>query len=106
MTIRFEWAEIRLGVLALANPMGIVSNVRLATDEGDLLSPSQVLLELNGTVHDLAWQPVVAGELEAWRVNGDPNFSARSSRQTFSVLGRRSSGNRHVAAEAFGLAAA
>jgi hypothetical protein len=106
MTVRFEWAEITRGVLALANPMGIVSNVRLATDEGDLLTPAQMLLEMNGTVHDLEWQGVVASELEAWRCAGAPHASVRSSKQTFSILGRSPLNSRSRAAAAFGLVAA
>lgn len=105
MTILFEWAEVTRGVLALANPMGIVSNVRLMTDEGDLLTPAQTLLELNFTVHELDWQTVVASKIESWRDAAAPSSSSRASREKASI-GRRAVGGRTSAALAFSMAGA
>lgn len=93
MSILFEWAEVTRGVLALANPMGIVSNVRLMTDEGDWLTPAQTLLELNFTVHELDWQTVVARRLEAWR-HAAPTRPPLASREKDSISRRGSVGRR------------
>ena len=107
MTILFEWAEVTRGVLALANPMGIVSNVRLMTDEGDLLTPAQTLLQLNFTVHELEWQTVVASKLASWRDAAVPDNSSRASREKASIS-RRAVGRRTGAgtAVAFSMAGA
>lgn len=106
MTILFEWAEVTRGVLALANPMGIVSNVRLLTDEGELLTPSQTLLELNFTVHELDWQVVVASKLESWRHDAAPCCSSRASREKASISRRGSVSGRSGAAVALSMAGA
>ncbi|HEX5685608.1 MAG TPA: hypothetical protein VFY73_16425 [Ideonella sp.] len=105
MTILFEWAEVTRGVLALANPMGIVSNVRLLTDEGDLLTPAQTLLELNFTVHELDWQTVVASKLESWRRAAAPGSSPRALREK-APIARRAASGRTSTALAFSMAGA
>ena len=106
MTILFEWAEVTRGVLALANPMGIVSNVRLMTDEGDLLTRSQTLLELNFTVHELDWQVVVASKLESWRHAAAPSCSSRAPREKASISRRSTVGGRSGTAVALSMAGA
>ena len=55
----WDWVEIGRGVLALADPMAVVTNLRLIGDQGTLLSPLQSAPHLNHMVHSLPWQDEV-----------------------------------------------
>jgi hypothetical protein len=57
----WDWAEIRHGVLALTDPMGVVTNLRMVTDQGRVLTSQEAALHLNLIVHGIAWQG------EVWR---------------------------------------
>jgi hypothetical protein len=63
MAVCWDWAEVRVGIVALANPMTVFSNVRLLAEDGAPLSNSQTLLELNGVIHELDWQRQLCEEL-------------------------------------------
>jgi hypothetical protein len=63
MAVCWDWAEVRAGIVALANPMTVFSNVRLLAEDGAPLSHSQTLLELNGVIHELDWQRRLCEEL-------------------------------------------
>jgi hypothetical protein len=55
----WDWMEICEGVLALADPMGIVTNVRLLDDDGTVLTCQESALFINDIVHELPWQQAV-----------------------------------------------
>jgi hypothetical protein len=57
----WDWAEIRQGVLALADPMGVVTNLRMVTRQGRVLTAQEAALQLNLIVHGIPWQE------EVWR---------------------------------------
>lgn len=57
----WDWAEIAQGVLALADPMSVVTNLRLVTTQGRVLTSGEAALHLNLLVHDIPWQA------EVWR---------------------------------------
>lgn len=63
MGICWEWAELRPGIVTLANPLHVLSNVALLSDGGDRLDGARMLLELNNTVHAMNWQREVCAEL-------------------------------------------
>jgi hypothetical protein len=63
VAVCWDWAEVRAGVVALANPMTVFSNVRLLAEDGAPLSHGQTLLELNGVIHELDWQRQLCEEL-------------------------------------------
>ena len=63
VAVCWDWAEVRIGVVALANPMTVFSNVRLLAEDGAPLSHGQTLLELNGAIHELDWQRQICEEL-------------------------------------------
>ncbi len=63
VAVCWDWAEVRAGVVALANPMTVFSNVRLLAEDGAPLSHGQMLLELNGVIHELDWQRQLCEEL-------------------------------------------
>lgn len=58
--IAWDWAELQRDVLTLLDPMKLISNVKLVSDEGNCLSESETILYLNCMVHDLPWQAHVS----------------------------------------------
>jgi hypothetical protein len=55
----WDWVELSQGVFALADPMAIVTNLRLVDDSGEALPALQSALHINGIVHGLPWQQAV-----------------------------------------------
>jgi hypothetical protein len=58
--VAWDWVEIREGVVAMSDPFGLVTNLRLTDDDGDVLDPTRVAVHLNQIVHALPWQREVA----------------------------------------------
>jgi hypothetical protein len=56
--LAWDWCEVRQ-VIALADPMTVLSNVQLVNDDGRRLPRAQELLYLNNAVHELCWQDEV-----------------------------------------------
>lgn len=52
----WDWVQIGDGVVAIADPMSVVTNVRLLGDMGEVLTPTQAALYFNHLVRDLPWQ--------------------------------------------------
>ena len=52
----WEWREVIPNVLALSNPLGIQSNVRLKDEMGALVTPAKLVLHLNAAVSGFRWQ--------------------------------------------------
>ena len=65
--VAWDWIELRDGVVAMSDPMGMVTNLRLIDAQGDVLSQTQVALHLHHLVHALPWQT------EVTRVLGKPS---------------------------------
>lgn len=61
--ICWEWAELRSGIVTLANPLHVKSNVALLSNDGERLDDARVLLELNNAVHAMNWQREVCAQL-------------------------------------------
>lgn len=57
--LAWDWIELPQGVLALADPMGMVSNVQFIDADGCVLPSMQCAMQLNGIVHALPWQDEV-----------------------------------------------
>lgn len=55
----WDWVQIPQGVVALADPLALVTNVWLLDPEGQVLSPMQAAPHLNELVHTLPWQDEV-----------------------------------------------
>ena len=66
--VAWDWVQISRGVVALADPMSVVTNLRLVGDEGEVLTALQASRYLNALVHELPWQ----GEVERG-LRGLPN---------------------------------
>ena len=54
--VAWDWIELRQGVVALADPFGLITNIRLLDAEGHELSATQAVVRLNELVHTLPWQ--------------------------------------------------
>lgn len=67
LALCWEWAELAPGVVALANPLRVLSNATLISSDGVQLPERVALLELNGAVHELDWQPEILELVERTR---------------------------------------
>jgi hypothetical protein len=57
--VAWDWVQIQQGVVAIADPLGLITNLRLLDAEGEALSTQQMALRLNEMVHALPWQTEV-----------------------------------------------
>ena len=57
--VAWDWVELRQGVVAMSDPLGMVTNLRLVDEHGDALSQTEVALHLHHLVHELPWQSEV-----------------------------------------------
>jgi hypothetical protein len=55
----WDWVEVARGVVAIADPMSVVTNLRLLGAEGEVLTAWQAARHLNQMVHGLPWQSEV-----------------------------------------------
>jgi hypothetical protein len=54
--VAWDWVELQEGVVAMADPLGLVTNLKLLDAKGEALSAFEVAVRLNGLVHALPWQ--------------------------------------------------
>lgn len=59
VAIGWDWVEIQREVIALADPMAIVSNARFIGHSGEVLNDRMKVLALNAIVYQLPWQEQV-----------------------------------------------
>ncbi len=52
----WDWIQIARGVVAIADPMSLVTNLRLIGDGGEVWTAQQSALFLNRLVRALPWQ--------------------------------------------------
>lgn len=57
--VAWDWVEIQDGVVAMADPFGLVTNLQFLSAEGKMLSDFEATLRLNELVHALPWQSEV-----------------------------------------------
>ena len=57
--VAWDWVEVQDGVVALADPFGLVTNLQLTDAEGHPLPSMQATIHLNEIVHTLPWQSEV-----------------------------------------------
>ncbi len=55
----WDWVQITHGVVAMADPMSVVTNLRLVGVEGEVLTAQQAACFLNELVRALPWQQEV-----------------------------------------------
>ena len=61
--VAWDWVELRQGVVAMSDPLGMVTNLRLLDDHGEILSQTEVAIRLHQLVHALPWQTEVTRAL-------------------------------------------
>ena len=61
----WDWVHLGHGVVALADPMAVVSNLRLVGQEGTVLTAQESARHFNCIVHALPWQHEVERALSA-----------------------------------------
>ena len=54
--VAWDWVEIRDGVVAMADPLGLVTNLRFLDTHGEELTNLEVAIRLHQLVHALPWQ--------------------------------------------------
>lgn len=57
--VAWDWVQIQEGIVAMADPFGLVTNLHLVGDHGKALSSMEVTLRLNALVQALPWQSEV-----------------------------------------------
>ena len=55
----WDWIQLARGVVAMADPLSVVTNLRLINPDGDVLPQLESLRHLNEIVHALHWQDEV-----------------------------------------------
>jgi hypothetical protein len=55
----WDWVQLARGVVAIADPMSVVTNLRLLGAGGEVLTAWQAARHLNQMVHGLPWQAEV-----------------------------------------------
>lgn len=62
-TIAWEWVEFREGVVMLADPNAVASNIRFVSGSGQASDELRRVVLLNVIVHSLSWQNRVLAEI-------------------------------------------
>lgn len=57
--VAWDWIELQRGVVAMSDPLGMVTNLRLLDAHGAALNQTQVAVHLHQLVHALPWQSEV-----------------------------------------------
>ena len=61
--IAWDWGDAGVRLPALADPMNLLSNMRILDNEGELIAASQRIVHLNEALHKFGWQRAVSGKL-------------------------------------------
>lgn len=61
----WDWVQLSRGIVAMADPMSVITNLRLLGPEGEVLTAFESALHLNVMVHALPWQDEVERALSA-----------------------------------------
>lgn len=67
--VAWDWVRLCPGVVALADPLGLITNLHLVDDQGEPLPSLQAALHLNELVRGLPWQHEVQRALEDHALN-------------------------------------
>jgi hypothetical protein len=63
--VSWDWVEVAEGVLAVADPMMMVTNLRVLGADGEVLTAYEAAPHLNRIVNRLPWQAEVLAQLAA-----------------------------------------
>lgn len=62
--VAWDWVELQQGVVAMADPLGLVTNLKLVDDDGEALTHVATAVHLHQIVHTLPWQSEVRRALD------------------------------------------
>lgn len=62
--VAWDWVQVCGDVVAMADPMSVVTNLRLVGEEGEVLTALESARFLNEIVHALPWQTEVQRALQ------------------------------------------
>jgi hypothetical protein len=79
VALAWEWAQLRQGIVMLADPNSILSNIRFLDKELHYQEGLVAILCLNRLTHELPWQPTVAAMVMATQEH--PEIAARGPAQ-------------------------
>jgi len=57
--VAWDWVELQQGVVAMCDPLGLVTNLKLLDEEGEALNRVAAAVRLHQLVHALPWQTEV-----------------------------------------------
>lgn len=57
--VAWDWVSLPAGVVAMVDPMSLVTNLQFLSPEGEVLAPLESVRQLNHIVHALPWQDEV-----------------------------------------------
>jgi len=63
--LAWDWVEITHNVVAMVDPMSVVTNMQLIDTNGGILPPVRAAVYINQLVHHLPWQAVVTRLLKS-----------------------------------------
>ncbi|HEX7687681.1 MAG TPA: hypothetical protein VF453_08240 [Burkholderiaceae bacterium] len=62
----WDWIEVAEGIVAMVDPMRMVTNMQLITLEGKILAATEAALHFNQFVRRLPWQEEVGRLLKTY----------------------------------------
>ena len=62
--LSWDWIEVCDGIVAIADPMMMITNLRLLGPDGEVLTAHEIAPHLNDIVHRLPWQNEVLQAIE------------------------------------------
>jgi len=65
--LAWDWVCLSEGIVAMLNPMSLVSNLQVVDAQGRPVTPFEAVRKLNGIVHALPWQIEVQWALNEQR---------------------------------------
>jgi len=57
--VAWDWVRLLPGVVAMSDPLGLVTNLKLLDDQGEALTNLEAAVRLHQLVHALPWQSEV-----------------------------------------------
>lgn len=57
--VAWDWVQVTSDIVAMADPMSVVTNLRLVSEQGEVLTALESARYLNEIVHALPWQTEV-----------------------------------------------
>lgn len=64
--VAFEWAEMTNHIVALSDPMQVLSNITLVAADGARVDDGQRIVQLNTAIHELDWQEQIPSRRPLW----------------------------------------